>query len=96
MALWEKYAGLVARFEPTRRWEEAALVLSFIQAKRWKNQLFNYHWARQVHASSQEPRAEGRTHTPLPQPALPGLQIKNPARTGPKPKGQVLRFQPKK
>ncbi|MDR2696634.1 MAG: hypothetical protein LBC79_09695, partial [Deltaproteobacteria bacterium] len=43
MALWEKYAAVVAHFEPSRRWEEAALVLSFIQAKRWKNQLFNYH-----------------------------------------------------
>ena len=48
MALWEKYAAIVAHFEPSQRWEEAALVLSFIQAKRWKNQLFNYHWARQI------------------------------------------------
>jgi len=48
MALWEKYAAIVAQFEPSQRWEEAALVLSFIQAKRWKNQLFNYHWARQI------------------------------------------------
>jgi hypothetical protein len=94
MALWEKYAGLVARFEPTRRWEEAALVLSFIQAKRWKNQLFNYQWARQVHAS-QESRAEGQTGSP-PRPATPALQLEPAAETGPVPKGQVLRFQPKK
>ncbi|THB66943.1 MAG: hypothetical protein D6E12_09580 [Desulfovibrio sp.] len=45
MALWDKYAEAVTRFEPTKRWEEAALVLGFIQALRWKNQLFNYHWA---------------------------------------------------
>lgn len=34
LALWDKYAAAVSHFEPTKRWEEAALVLSFIQAKR--------------------------------------------------------------
>ncbi len=48
MALWDSYAERVHRFEPTKRWEEAALVFSFIQAKRWKNQLFNYHWSQQM------------------------------------------------
>lgn len=48
MALWDKYAAIVSRFEPSRRWEEAALVFSLIQAKRWKNQLFNYHWSQQA------------------------------------------------
>lgn len=48
MALWDKYAAAVSRFEPSRRWEEAALIFSLIQAKRWKNQLFNYHWSQQV------------------------------------------------
>lgn len=48
MALWERYAAIVDRFEPSRRWEEAALVLSLIQAKRWKNQLFNHQWASRV------------------------------------------------
>lgn len=47
MSLWSKYATLTGRFEPTRAWEEAALIFSLIQAKRWKNQLFNYNWARQ-------------------------------------------------
>lgn len=47
MALWEKYAGIVARFEPTKRWEESALIFAFIQAKRWKNQAFNYNWSLQ-------------------------------------------------
>lgn len=54
MSLWDKYAALVNRFEPTRRWEEAALVFSLIQAKRWKNQLFNQQWAAQA-----RPREEG-------------------------------------
>jgi hypothetical protein len=63
MALWEKYAAIVAHFEPSQRWEEAALVLSFIQAKRWKNQLFNYHWARQIQLAQQN-QAEGQTGGP--------------------------------
>ena len=46
MSLWEKYAEKVRRFEPTRRWEESALVFSLIQGMRLKNQLFNYNWAQ--------------------------------------------------
>lgn len=45
MSLWEKYAGIVRAFEPSERWEEAVLVLSFIQSVRMKNQLFNHQWA---------------------------------------------------
>ncbi|MDR3319931.1 MAG: hypothetical protein LBS77_03105 [Desulfovibrio sp.] len=48
MSLWSKYATIVERFEPTKHWEEAALIFSIIQAKRWKNQLFNYHWSLQT------------------------------------------------
>lgn len=50
--LWEKYAQIVNAFEPTRRWEEAVFVLSFIQAKHWKNQLFNTQWAMRSKSSS--------------------------------------------
>ncbi|MCL1889311.1 MAG: hypothetical protein FWF99_02245 [Desulfovibrionaceae bacterium] len=42
MQFWQQYASLVHNFEPTRRWEEAAVILCLIQAVRWKNQLFNY------------------------------------------------------
>ena len=45
IALWDKYATIVERFEPTKRWEEAALIFSLIQAVRLKNQLFNQHLA---------------------------------------------------
>lgn len=45
MDLWERYAEVVRRFEPTRRWEEAALVFGVIQSVRMKNQLFNYNLA---------------------------------------------------
>ncbi len=45
MQLWQQYAAQVHDFEPTKRWEEATLVLCLIQAVHWKNQLFNYHLA---------------------------------------------------
>jgi hypothetical protein len=45
MDLWEKYAETVRRFEPTKRWEEAALIFGIIQSVRMKNQLFNYNLA---------------------------------------------------
>ncbi len=45
LGLWEKYARIVDDFEPTERWQEAVLILSFIQAKIWKNQLFNQQWS---------------------------------------------------
>ena len=31
----------MSRFEPSGRWEEAALVLCLIQSVHWKNQLYN-------------------------------------------------------
>ncbi len=43
--LWNKYEAIVAEFEPTRKWEESAVVFGMIQAIRLKNQLFNYHWS---------------------------------------------------
>ena len=45
MQLWQHYATRVQDFEPTKRWEEAAISLCLIQAVHWKNQLFNYHLA---------------------------------------------------
>ena len=45
MQLWQHYAARVHDFEPTKRWEEAAISLCLIQAVHWKNQLFNYHLA---------------------------------------------------
>lgn len=68
MSLWSKYATAVSRFEPTQRWEEAALIFSLIQAKRWKNQLFNYHWAQQS-----RPAESGGASAPL-----PGFSLEQP------------------
>ncbi|SKA79606.1 hypothetical protein [Desulfobaculum bizertense] len=43
-SLWDKYAKKVEAYEPTQQWEEAVIILSMIQAVRFKNQLFNFHW----------------------------------------------------
>lgn len=58
MALWNKYANLTSRFEPSRRWEEACLVFSLIQAKHWKNQLFNYNWSQQRQSTLKDEQPE--------------------------------------
>ena len=44
ISLWDKYYAIVQKFEPTRKWEQAVIILSMIQAVRWKNQLFNVKW----------------------------------------------------
>ncbi len=62
MALWEKYAEQVRQFEPTKRWEEAVLVLNLIQSVRFKNQLFNYHWG-QTNADAAAPVTPPRSAT---------------------------------
>lgn len=51
-SLWEKYEGLAKEFQPTKKWEQAVMVLGMIQVLRWKNHLFNHHWAAQ-----QKPRS---------------------------------------
>ncbi|WP_045221241.1 hypothetical protein [Desulfonatronum thioautotrophicum] len=69
-ALMDKYEGLAGEFQPTKKWEQAVMVLGLIQVVRWKNHLFNYHWAEQqkpkknmdapalpVTASGKKPRA---------------------------------------
>ncbi len=97
MALWDKYADAVSRFEPTQRWEESVLVLAMIQGMRFKNQLFNHHWAEGSHPG--EPAA---TTTPAVQPApaaatdLPGATDRTQPRPAAKPRrGKVLEFRPK-
>lgn len=79
-SLWEKYAEIVRGFEPSERWEEAVLVLSFIQSVRMKNQLFNHQWAgavRQLEPAGPkagEPDGRGRPATSTPE-AQPGQAL---------------------
>ncbi len=89
-ALWEKYAALVQNFEPTERWQEAVLVFSFIQAKQWKNHLFNTLWAERVRP------ANGAEQIP------PGLEaelrhyvedaLRSTREPSPQPRAKVLPF----
>ncbi len=87
-ALWDKYAAVVARFEPSKRWEEAALVLSLIQAKHWKNQLFNHHWSSQVRPG----KASGAPMPNLPPVFLSLEKKKTPSSE--RPRAKVLAFRP--
>lgn len=52
MSLWEKYAAIVSDFERSKEWEEAVLIFSILQSVRFKNQLFNLHWAEQVRSGN--------------------------------------------
>lgn len=81
MDLWERYAESVRQFEPTRRWEEAALVFGLIQAVRMKNQLFNYNLAASRQPGADAPGLEMLDLT-APQPAPRGQQ-REPSRGGP-------------
>ena len=85
MSLWSKYATITSHFEPTKRWEEACLVLSLIQAKRWKNQLFNYSWRER-----RDPQTSG--------PRLPGVDLdfglEKAETPAPKNECRVLSFKP--
>jgi hypothetical protein len=93
MALWDKYAETVSRFEPSQRWEESVLVLAMIQGMRFKNQLFNYHWA--------EGRQPGQPATPAPaaaapEPGAPGMTAPQAQAAPQRPRrGKVLAFRPK-
>jgi hypothetical protein len=72
MDLWEKYAHKTDEFEPTREWEESALIFSLIQALRWKNQLFNHNWAESEQANM---------HSMPPQAAFDIVEKKSDAQT---------------
>ena len=77
MELWERYARKVARFEPSREWEEAAIILTLIQGMRWKNQLFNHHWSESLKADP----------NPLPADQLPVFSLHKPEDGGSQPSG---------
>ena len=86
MHLWQHFAAQVHDFEPTRRWEEAALALCLIQAVHWKNQLFNYQLALSANPAN-------KADMP-PLPDFFGRRKKNaPQNTdAPRPKATVLAF----
>ena len=79
VSLWEKYSSAAAHFEPSKRWEESVLVLSLIQAKRWKNQLFNQQWSARSRPEDQRvPRVV--------------FNLENEAREDSGPRAKILAF----
>jgi hypothetical protein len=94
-SLWDQYHDKVQRFEPTKRWEEAALILAMIQAVRWKNQLFNVKWDQQRSPAEHGDRSgEGREDSP---PArIRGEEDEERGETGSQDqdKGRIIPFRP--
>jgi hypothetical protein len=88
MSLWSKYATAASRFEPTKRWEEATLIFSLIQAKRWKNQLFNYYWSRQAQPAGSQ-KEEGLN-------PMPDFELERPEDSPAPSHCRVLEFKPSK
>ena len=98
-SMWERYAEQVKRFEPSKRWEEAVLILSMIQAVRFKNQLFNLNWAEGRTPSETPPKSliEAVPHAPAH--AVAGSAGQTSGAPQPKakakPTGKVLSFKSK-
>lgn len=88
MALWNKYLHRVQDFDGSREWEEAALVLSLLQAVRSKNQLFNVKW--QEREERRKKPTEPRREDLRPWRRMSPLREKEE----PKPQAQVHQFRP--
>lgn len=96
-SMWERYAEQVKRFEPSKRWEEAVLILSMIQAVRFKNQLFNLNWAEGRTPGETPPKSlieavpNASSHAAAPNAGQTAAAPQGKA----KPKGKVLSFKSK-
>ena len=62
------------------------LIFALIEAKRMKNQLFNYYWAQQV-------RSEGSGNKPAPEKLGPLFRLETPARKAPRGRPRRCRAQ---
>lgn len=96
MGLWEKYMRIVSCFEPSQRLQEAVLVLSLIQAKHWKNQLFNVQWADRLRGGRRNAPSGMPDGFPFPPGAAP-FSLDPPdgdSRPRPEKRAKVLSFTP--
>lgn len=90
MALWDKYVQRVKEFDASKEWEEAAIILTLLQAPTLKNRLFNTRWM-ESHALQVE-------HIPGLDSPLHRLVSRPPKRTKPEPQTQpakILPFHPR-
>ena len=92
MALWNKYLQRVQDFDASREWEEAAIVLSLLQAVRGKNQLFNTKWEEREAMRKNPPE---HRHEDL-RPWRRMNPEEKPEKTAPVRQATVLPFRPKK
>ena len=65
MGYWDKYMAKVQYFDGSKEWEEAALVLSLIQAVRSKNQLFNAHLQERRDGPAEQLLPKGEKKAPV-------------------------------
>lgn len=92
VGLWDKYYQQVQRFEPSKKWEQSVIILSMIQAVRWKNQLFNVRW---LHLT----RLEKRFNRKFPMEVKEKKELAGPVSKGEKQqkqKGKVIFLKTKK
>ena len=54
--LWQKYKDRMERFDASKDWEKAVIILFIINAVRIKNQIFN----EQIQNQQKEPKANAR------------------------------------
>jgi len=90
--LWNKYFTMVQKFEPTKRWEKAVIILSLIQAVRWKNQLFNIKWLELTKVEKRFNRKFPMQVNSISAPAVPSENKEKKK----KEKGKIIFFNPKK
>ena len=92
MALWNRYMERVQDFDASQEWEEAAIVLSLIQAVRGKNMLFNVKWAERERARNVPSSPRYEDMRPWRRMSLESDREKEQAR--PKQRARVHQFRP--
>ena len=91
MALWDKYVRRVQDFDASQEWEEAAIMLTLLQAPKLKNQLFNARWLESHPTRPEHSARDGRGVSPLLHQKREAQEEKRPARMA-----TVLPFRPRK
>ena len=91
MALWDKYVRRVQDFDASQEWEEAAIMLTLLQAPKLKNQLFNARWLETHPTRPESPVRGGQILPPFTRQEQNRQDQDRPVRTA-----TVLPFRPRK
>ena len=92
MGLWNRYVERVQHLDASLEWEEAAIVLSLLEAVRGKNMLFNTRWAERESAKHASATQRHENMRPWQRMAPESDQEKE--RVRPKPRAKVHQFRP--